>query len=262
MITTSVMHTVEVCLYVECVCMCVHVCLKKNLNAPRPSEHPPVLFKKNLNASKPCIHIQICVRVHRDWCFEAFVDDTRSRRRPTEQCSGKASVCTAQEVSLRIAALAHLQEKAPRGGSPYLQHRVATLLVQHGRRHQNHPTRNHFLKSCRFRLCLVQAAVVNLFVLNLVCFISVCPCIPETGRLENTYSSCCGIWLWCWLAAVLSTLFVLNLLCFISVYCTYIPETRNGQIIEHVRTQRRNKKDLAPQSRARGSTWGLFLQVC
>ena len=25
-------------------------------------------------------------------------------------------------------------------GSPYLQHRVATLLVRHGRRHQNHPT--------------------------------------------------------------------------------------------------------------------------
>ena len=73
----------------------------------------------------------------------------------------------------------------PSPGSPYLQHRVATLLVQHGRRHQNHPTRNPFLKSCLFRLCLIQAAVVNLFVLNLVYFISVCPCIPETGRLEN-----------------------------------------------------------------------------
>ena len=46
--------------------------------------------------------------------FEAFVDDTRSRRRPTEQCSGKASACTAQGVALRTAALAHLQEKAPR----------------------------------------------------------------------------------------------------------------------------------------------------
>ena len=80
-------------------------------------------------------------------------------------------------------------------GSPYLQHRVATLLVQHGRRHQHHPTRNPFSKSCRFRLCLIQAAVVNLFVLNFVCFISVCPCMPETGRLENTYS-CCGFWLW------------------------------------------------------------------
>ena len=26
MIMTSVMHTVDGCLYVECVCMCVHVC--------------------------------------------------------------------------------------------------------------------------------------------------------------------------------------------------------------------------------------------
>ena len=102
-----------------------------------------------------------------------------------------------------------------KAGSPYLQHRVARLLVQHGRRHQNHLTRNPFLKSCSFRLCLVQAAVVNLFVLNLVCFISVCHCIPETGRLENTYS-CCGFWLWSWVAAVVN-LFVLNLLCFISV---------------------------------------------
>ena len=48
MIMTSVIHTVDGCLYVECVCMCVHVCC--------------------------CLHIQICVRVHRDWCFEAFVD--------------------------------------------------------------------------------------------------------------------------------------------------------------------------------------------
>ena len=38
--------------------------------------------------------------------------------------------------------------------------------------------------------------------------------------------------------------------------------TRNGQIVEHVRRTERNKKDLAPPSRARGSTWGLFLQVC
>ena len=57
--------------------------------------------------------------------------------------------------------------------------------------------------------------IVNLFVLNLVCFISVCPYIPETGRLENTYS-CCGFWLWSWLAAVVN-LFVLKLLYFISV---------------------------------------------
>ena len=112
MIMTTVMHTVDGCLYVECVRMCVHVCLKKNQNAPRPSEHPPASF-----FLENCIHIQICVRVHRDWCFEAFVDETRSRRRPTEQCSGKASVCTAREVALRIAALAHLQEKTPRGAT-------------------------------------------------------------------------------------------------------------------------------------------------
>ena len=109
-----------------------------------------------------------------------------------------------------------LQRPIP--GSPYLQHRVATLLVQHGRRHQDHPPGNPFLKSSRFPHCLVQAAVVNLFVLNLVCFISVCPCIPETGRLEDTYS-CCGFWLWSWLAAAVN-LIVLNLLCFISV-CPY-----------------------------------------
>ena len=44
MIMTTVMHTVDGCLYVECVRMCVHVCLKKNQNAPRPSEHPPASF--------------------------------------------------------------------------------------------------------------------------------------------------------------------------------------------------------------------------
>ena len=38
------MHTVDGCLYLECVCMCVHACLTKNQNAPRPSEHPPVLL--------------------------------------------------------------------------------------------------------------------------------------------------------------------------------------------------------------------------
>ena len=40
----------------------------------------------------------------------------KKQKRPC-QCSGKASVYTAQEVALRIAALAHLQEKAPRGAT-------------------------------------------------------------------------------------------------------------------------------------------------
>ena len=102
MIMTSVMHTVNGCLYVECVCMCVRTRLDL-LSIPRPVLLYP--------------HSQICVRVHRDWCFEAFVGDTRSMRRPADQCSGKASVWTAQEVALRIAALAHQQEKPPRGAT-------------------------------------------------------------------------------------------------------------------------------------------------
>ena len=53
-------------------------------------------------------------------------------------------------------------------GSPYLQHRVATLPLQHGRRHQNYPTRNPFWKStfCGFLLWSWLAAVVHLFVLH------------------------------------------------------------------------------------------------
>ena len=42
------MHTVDGCLYLERVCMCVHVYLKKNQNAPRPSEYPPVLLLLSL----------------------------------------------------------------------------------------------------------------------------------------------------------------------------------------------------------------------
>ena len=48
MTMTTVMHTVDGCLYVECVCMCMYVYLKKNQNAPRPSEHPPASFIKKL----------------------------------------------------------------------------------------------------------------------------------------------------------------------------------------------------------------------
>ena len=31
-------------------------CFKKNQNAPKPSEHPPVCLKKNLDASRPSEH--------------------------------------------------------------------------------------------------------------------------------------------------------------------------------------------------------------
>ena len=135
-----------------------------------------------------------------------------------------------------------------------MQHRVATLLVQHGRRHQNHPTRNSFLKSCRFRLCLVQAAIVNLFVLNLVCFISVRPCIPVTGRLENTYF-CCGFWFWSWLAAV-ANLFVLIFLCFISV-CLY-PK----RVDYRTRTYREETKKTSPRRPGHVAPRGAFSCRC
>ena len=55
MIMTSVMHTVDGCLYVECVCMCVHLCSKKNQNAPRPSEHPSANFVVSTFKSV-CVH--------------------------------------------------------------------------------------------------------------------------------------------------------------------------------------------------------------
>ena len=68
--------------------------------------------------------------------------------------------------------------------SLYLQHRVATLLLQHGRRHQNHTTRTPFrsllLSCCGFWLWSWLAAVVNLFVLNFMCFV---------GRAALTFPS-------------------------------------------------------------------------
>ena len=99
MIMTSVMHTLDGCLYVECVWMCVHV--------PRHSEHPRVLSSPDSN---------LCACTPRDWWFEAFIDvkilgagdDLLS------SAAGKSRYAQlTQEVALRIAALAHLQEKGP-----------------------------------------------------------------------------------------------------------------------------------------------------
>ena len=58
MIMTTVIHTVDGCLYVGCVCVCVHVCLKKNQNEPRPSEHLPASFmKKDVSTLKSvCVY--------------------------------------------------------------------------------------------------------------------------------------------------------------------------------------------------------------
>ena len=87
--------------------MCVHVCLKKNQNAPRPSEHPPASFLEKVVSTFKSVCVYTGTGVLR----------LSLTRRPTERCSEKASVCTAREVALRIAALAHLQEKAPRGAT-------------------------------------------------------------------------------------------------------------------------------------------------
>ena len=95
---------------------------------------------------------------------------------------------------------------------------------------------------------------VNLFFFKLVCFISVCPCIPETGRLENTYS-CCGFWLWSWLAAVVN-LFVLNLLCFISV-CLY-PKRADCR----TRTYREETKKTLPRRPGHVAPRGAFSCRC
>ena len=156
-------------------------------------------------------------------------------------------------IEFTISALAcvrdYLQDHSG-GGSPYyLQHRVGTLLVQHGRRHQNHPTRNPFLKICLVRLCLVQAAVVNLFVLNLVCFISVC-LYTRNGQVGE------HILLW-FLALVLASC-CCQFVCFEFVVLHFrlpIPETRNGQIIEHVRTEKKQKKTCP-------AVQGTWLHVC
>ena len=64
--------------------------------------------------------IFVCACVHRDWCFEAFVnvkipgagDDLLSSA--AESLGMYSSI---QEVALRIAALAHLQEKTSRGAT-------------------------------------------------------------------------------------------------------------------------------------------------
>ena len=87
----------------------------------------------------------------------------------------------------KVCSVYHVLRKCTPGdravylGSPYLQHRVATLLVQHGRRHQNHSTGNPFLKPCRFRLwsrlCCCQLVSFEFGVLHFRL-----P-IPETGRL-------------------------------------------------------------------------------
>ena len=124
-------------------------------------------------------------------------------------------------VSAYLQSMDCQREPQPKHREPLF----ATPCCNTSRATWSSPSEPHHMKplfEVLWFAALVQAAVVNFFVLNLVCFISVCPCIPETGRLENM-CSCCGFWLWSWLAAFVN-LFVLNLLCFISV-CLYPKRT-------------------------------------
>ena len=64
-------------------------------------------------------------------------------------------------------------------GSPYLQHRVTTLLLQHGRRHQNHPTRNPFWKSTTLLV------VVLALVLYVCMVITYSKSMDQPGKVAN-----------------------------------------------------------------------------
>ena len=119
-------------------------------------------------------------------------------------------------------------------GSPYLQHRVATLLVQHGRRHQNHPTRNPFLKSCRFRLCLGPGCCCQLVCFEFGVLHFRLPLYTRNGQVGEHV-------LLLWFLALVLAGCCCQLVCFeffVLHFRLPIPETRNGQIIEHVRTQK------------------------
>ena len=92
----------------------------------------------------------------------------------------------------------------PTRGSPYLQHRVATLVLvlQHGRRHQNHPTRNPFWKSTLVVFCFGPSWLLlsTFLFLNLYpnartwAVSSSRPCRTCGGdsRRETSYSASCG----------------------------------------------------------------------
>ena len=87
---------------------------------------------------------------------------------------------------------AHLHIQAESGAylrdsSPYLQHRVATLLLQHGPRHQNHPTSIPFWKctlvvfgSCKHpsTVCITEVMIIENTKPNLIFDVIFLYCIP------------------------------------------------------------------------------------
>ena len=79
-----------------------------------------------------CIHVSKAFAVQHPELFEALQMVVRKRHPGWSE----------QEAARSLYGKMHRKD-----GSYYLQHHVATLLLQHGRRHQNHPTRNPFWKS-------------------------------------------------------------------------------------------------------------------
>ena len=122
---------------------------------------------------------------------------------------------------MKYMFLQFLQSKGPTGGEPLFATPCCNTSRATWSTPSEPPHKKPFFEVLSFSALFGTGCCCQL-VLNLGCLISVCPCIPETGRLENTYSCCCGFWLWSWLAA---NLFVLNLLRFISV-CLYPKRVR------------------------------------
>ena len=128
----------------------------------------------------------------------------------------------------------------------------ATLLVQHARRHQNHPT---FFEVLSFSAlfgpgCCCQLVCFEFGVLHFRL-----PLYTRNGQVGE------HVRLLLWFLALVLAGCCCQLVCFEFVVLHFrlpIPETRNGQIIEPVRTEKKQKR---PCPAVQG-TWlqvGLFL---
>ena len=111
------------------------------------------------------------------------------------------------------------------GGSPYLQHRVATLLVQHGRPTPSEPShKKPFFEVSSFSAlfgpgCCCQLVCFEFGVLHFHL-----PLYTRNGQVgEHVILFNCGFWLWSWLVDVVT------FVCFEFVVLHYfllpIPET-------------------------------------
>ena len=91
-------------------CVCVYTCVSRKIRTRLDLLSIPQFC---------CLHIQICVRVHRDWCFEAFVDVNilGAGDDLLSSAAGKPRYVQCKRLRSKSLRLAHLQEKAPRGAT-------------------------------------------------------------------------------------------------------------------------------------------------